>query len=105
MNCCICGTKLSFFQGTASLRYKDKQYPLCEHCSKIKIQLLNEKSTAIQEQAILTLKIFLKTRGLPTPIVKPLFLICSVSTIIPRPMPKDFVNKKILKLAGSRVFY
>ena len=67
MNCCICGSKLSFFQGTASLRYKDKQYPLCEHCSKTKIQLLNEKSVTIQEQAYSYFKDFLETKELADP--------------------------------------
>ncbi len=67
MNCCICGSKLSLFQGTASLRYKNKQYPLCEHCTKVKIQLLNEKDLNGQDKARSYFKDFLENRNIEDP--------------------------------------
>lgn len=60
MNCCVCGSKISFFQGSAYIRYNGKQYPLCERCTKERIRLQNGKTTNERVVAIEYFKEFIE---------------------------------------------
>ena len=60
MNCCVCGAKLSFFQGSAYIRYNGKQYPLCERCTKERIRIQNGKTANERAVAIEYFKGFIE---------------------------------------------